>query len=98
MGTGIAIVAANSGKLNTKIVCESDVAIGSCKKFVETWIDKEVKKGKTDDKGKSDFLGRISYVPNLDGAKDSDFVVEAVYESFDLKRYNLCYKEIFSKN
>lgn len=86
MGTGIAIVAANHGKLNTQIVCENDKAASSCKAFVDGWINKEVKKGKTDEAGKSEFLKRISFVTDLHEAKTSDFVVEAVYENFALKQ------------
>ena len=86
MGTGIAIVAANSGKLNTQIVCESDNAAVNCKAFVDGWIDKELKKNKVDEKGKSEFLSRISYVNNIDKLGNADFVVEAVYENFDLKK------------
>lgn len=86
MGTGIAIVAANSGKLNTQILCENDQAAANCKKFVDTWIDKELKKNKTDEQGKQDFLKRISYVTDIEKLKTSDFIVEAVYENFDLKK------------
>jgi 3-hydroxyacyl-CoA dehydrogenase len=87
MGTGIAIVAANSGKLNTQILCENDKAAGVCKAFVEAWIDKELKKNKTDEQGKQDFLKRISYVTDIQELKNNDFIVEAVYENFDLKKY-----------
>lgn len=86
MGTGIAIVAANSAKINTQIVCENDKAISNCKSFVDGWIDKELKKNKTDEKGKQEFLKRISFVSSLDDAKNADFVVEAVYENFELKK------------
>lgn len=86
MGTGIAIVAANSGKLETSILCENDKAAANCKSFVEGWIDKELKKNKTDEKGKADFLKRMSYTTKMSDLKSSDFVVEAVYENFDLKK------------
>lgn len=86
MGTGIAIVAAKVGKLQTQIVCENDKAVGTCKAFVEGWIDKELKKNKTDEQGKQEFLKRITYATDIEKAKGSDFVVEAVYENFDLKK------------
>jgi len=86
MGTGIAIVAANNAKINTQIVCENEKGVGHCRNFVEGWIDKELKKNKVDEKGKQDFLKRISYVTDLAAAKNSEFVVEAVYENFDLKK------------
>lgn len=86
MGTGIAIVAASQGKLNTQIVCEHEKAAAACKSFVEGWIDKELKKNKTDEKGKADFLSKMSYVTKIDDVRSADFVVEAVYENFDLKK------------
>lgn len=86
MGTGIAIVAAAQGKLNSTIVCEHDKAAANCKAFVDGWIDKELKKNKVDEKGKTEFLSRMNYVTKIDDVKSSDFVVEAVYENFDLKK------------
>lgn len=86
MGTGIGIVAAHSGKLNTQILCEHDKAAAACRAFVEGWIDKELKKNKTDEKGKAEFLSRVSYVTNIEQLKNADFVVEAVYENFELKK------------
>ena len=86
MGTGIAIVAASVGKINAQIVCENEKAVGNCRSFVEGWIDKELKKSKVDEQGKQDFLKRVSYVTDMSKASNADFVVEAVYESFDLKK------------
>lgn len=87
MGRGIAIVAAHLGKLNTQIVCENQKGAEVAKTFVDGWIDKELKKNKTDEKGKADFLKRISYVTDIQAAAQSDFVVEAVWENFELKKY-----------
>ena len=86
MGRGIAIVAANLGKLNTQIVCENQKGVDVAKAFVDGWIDKELKKNKTDEKGKAEFLKRVSYVTDLQAVAKSDFVVEAVWENFDLKK------------
>ncbi len=86
MGTGIAIVAASVGRLNAQIVCENEKAASGCRAFVEAWIDKELKKSKVDEQGKQEFLRRVTYATDIGQASAADFVVEAVYESFELKR------------
>lgn len=86
MGTGIAIVAASQGKLNSQIVCENEKAVASCRSFVEGWAEKELKKNRLDEQSKKELLGRVSYVTDLSKAAGADFVVEAVYENFELKK------------
>lgn len=86
MGTGIAIVAASVGKINAQIVCENEKAASGCRAFVEGWIEKELKKSKVDEQGKQEFLKRVSYATDIAQAATADFVVEAVYENFDLKK------------
>lgn len=93
MGTGIGIVSASVAKLDTQMICENDSAKDKCRSFIEGWIDKEMKKGRIDAQGKTDLLSRMSFATQISDARNADFVVEAVYESFDLKKYKRVTKE-----
>jgi 3-hydroxybutyryl-CoA dehydrogenase len=90
MGNGIAQVFAHSGYPVTMI----DIK----KEFVERGmaaIDKSlsrlVKKEVIDEKVKAEIVQRIETSTDLGGAKGTDVVVEAVFESFDVK------KEVFTE-
>lgn len=108
MGTGIAIVASRYlTNSRIHIFDPFQSSIDSSKKFVESWGNKEVKKGRMTDKELGDFLGRIShhelktgsdgsYVDSIEELfADVDFAIEAVPEVFELKEKLL--KE-FEKN
>ena len=49
-------------------------------------MDKEIKKGRLDLAQKNDVLGRVTFGVQIEGAADSDFVIEAVNENFELKK------------
>ncbi|MDQ5984443.1 MAG: 3-hydroxybutyryl-CoA dehydrogenase [Syntrophus sp. SKADARSKE-3] len=90
MGAGIAQVAARNGY----DVILNDVAM----EFVDRGLanigkvlDGQVKKEKITAADKEALLGRIRKSTSLDDAKDADFVIEAAYENFEVK------KSIFQK-
>jgi len=89
MGTGIAIVAARYGNLpQTQIIDVSEDTLIKSRTFIENWLNKELKKGRVDEKLKADVLNRITFSTQLESVNDTDFVVEAVNESFALKEYS----------
>jgi 3-hydroxybutyryl-CoA dehydrogenase len=53
---------------------------------LESWCDKEIKKGKITAENKLQILDRMSYSVKVDAAHDADFVVEAIVENFDVKK------------
>ena len=90
MGNGIAQVFAKSGFPVTMIDIEKEyVERGMA--AIDKSLSRLVKKEIIDEKAKSEIIGRIGTTTDLEAAKDSDLVVEAVFESFDVK------KEVFSK-
>ena len=90
MGNGIAQVFAQSGFPVTMIDIEKEyVERGMA--AIDKSLSRLVKKEIIDEKAKSEIIGRIETATDLGAAKDSDLVVEAVFESFDVK------KEVFSK-
>jgi len=84
MGTGIAQVAATSGFE----VILNDIAeeyLDRSLKTMDKSLAKLAEKGKiTEDKDK--ILGRIKATTNIHDFKDVDFVVEAVFEDFEVKK------------
>ena len=66
---------------------EAPVAI----KIIGKNLDRQVKKEKITEDEKAAILGRISTATDLSAAAGADLVVEAVFESYDVK------KEIFIK-
>ena len=90
MGNGIAQVFAQSGFPVTMIDIEKEyVERGMA--AIDKSLSRLVKKEIIDEKAKSEIIGRIETATDLGAAKDSDLVIEAVFESFDVK------KEVFSK-
>jgi 3-hydroxybutyryl-CoA dehydrogenase len=102
MGTGIAIVAARyltSSKIH--VFDPFQTSLDQSRKFMETWGQKEIKKGRMNDNEYEQFLSRISHhelsTTSHGGASSSysdsiedmfseiDFAIEAVPESFELK-------------
>lgn len=87
MGTGIAIVAARVGNLpQTHVIDSTEENISKSRTFVENWLDKEIGKGRLDQDGKLDVLERMTFGVQMEGAENSDFVIEAVNENFGLKQ------------
>ena len=90
MGGGIAQVAAQNGYN----VVLNDVAPEFVDKGFNTIaknLDGQVKKEKMTAAQKDEILGRIKKSTNLEDAKDVDFIIEAAFENFEVK------KDIFQK-
>lgn len=84
MGSGIAIASAPAG-LDVVLVDSSDAqlekALGEARKF----YDRAVEKGRMAADAAEAALGRISGATDVAALGDSDLVIEAVFEDFDLK-------------
>jgi 3-hydroxybutyryl-CoA dehydrogenase len=84
MGGGIAQVAATSG-LEVLVHDVGQEYLDRGLKTIDKSVSKLIEKGKiTEDKGK--ILGRIKTTTSLDDFKAVDFVVEAVFEDFEVKK------------
>ncbi len=86
MGHGIVQLVATAG-LYASLNDISGEILAKAKVNIEKSLDRVVKKGVIDEKGKADICSRINYTTNLEEAvKDADLVVEAVIENIDLKK------------
>jgi 3-hydroxybutyryl-CoA dehydrogenase len=84
MGTGIAQVAATRGF--EVILNDLDQGyLDRSHKIMDKSLSKLQEKGRIEE-DKDTVLGRIQFTTNLEDCKDADFVVEAVFESFDVKK------------
>lgn len=104
MGAGIAQVAAQNGYE----VILNDMAPEFVEKgfqAITKSLEGQVKKEKMTAEQKEEALGRINQSVNLEDAKEADFVIEAVYENFEVKKTlfrkldDLCREEVvFASN
>jgi len=53
--------------------------------ILETWCDKEIKKGKLTAEEKHNIIDRMNFSTKLDSFNECDFVVEAIVENFEAK-------------
>ena len=90
MGSGIAQVAAEAG-YEVLLYDISNEAVERGIGNVSKNLAKQVEKGKMSAEAKDAALARIVRSTSLEDAKDVDYVIEAVFENFELK------KEIFQK-
>ncbi|MGB8952542.1 MAG: 3-hydroxybutyryl-CoA dehydrogenase [Candidatus Aminicenantales bacterium] len=84
MGTGIAQVAAVSG-FEVVLHDVSQELLDRSQKTMEKSLAKLIEKGKITE-AKETVLGRIKMTTNLQDFKEVDFVVEAVFEDFEVKK------------
>lgn len=91
MGRGIAYVAA-LGDFDVHLQDVNDQALGKAKAYIEKEMRKSAERGFLDPQKAEQALGRIVCTTSMEEAvKQADIVIEAVYESIDLK------VEIFKK-
>ena len=83
MGTGIAIVGANTAKLNVKIFDNSQEQNSRSVNFIDTWLSKKVSKGEI--KSSEDVKSRIVHYTDLHAVSECDFVIEAISENTEAK-------------
>lgn len=85
MGLGIAQVAANADC--TVIVIDNNAsALHKAKQTLETTLCKLVEKNKINDQKKNEILQAITFSENIESTKDSEMVIEAIVENFDVKK------------
>ncbi|MGO1973433.1 MAG: 3-hydroxybutyryl-CoA dehydrogenase [Propionibacteriaceae bacterium] len=84
MGAGIAEVLARSG-YDVLGIENDDDAVERGRGILQKSTDRAVAKGKLDEAGQFDLLGRISYGTDLAAVSDRGLVIEAVSERMDLK-------------
>lgn len=86
MGSQIAVVFGKAGLTTIVVETEKD-QLDQGMGRIESFLAREIKKGKIDDNEKEAVLSRL--VPHTDvsaGAKEADFVVEAVFEDMEIKK------------
>lgn len=88
MGSGVGQLCAQQGYEAT-VVDISDEIVNRAREKVKSGLGRRVEKGKITQEEMDSVLSRINWATDLSLARDSDFVVEAIYEDLDAK------KEIF---
>ena len=84
MAAGIAEVFAKAG-YDVVFVGRSDEKVDGVLALITKNLDKAIAKGKLDEDGKSDVLGRLTGATSRDALGDVDIVVEAIAEDMDVK-------------
>ncbi|HEX2088656.1 MAG TPA: 3-hydroxybutyryl-CoA dehydrogenase [Actinomycetota bacterium] len=84
MGSGIVEVCAKTG-LDVTVVEADEPHMERGMKSIERSLGKAVEKGKLDESGKQETLGRIKPSVNLTDLADSDLIIEAVTEDLSIK-------------
>jgi len=90
MGAGIGQLCAQKG-YDVIVSDISDEIIDKARNKVTKGLQRRIEKGKITQEDMDSILSRINWTTDLELARDSDFVIEAVLENIDLK------KEIFQK-
>ncbi|HVQ00406.1 MAG TPA: 3-hydroxybutyryl-CoA dehydrogenase [Candidatus Thermoplasmatota archaeon] len=90
MGHGIALVCAKAG-LDVTIHDIKDEYVKKGLASVDRFLTKSVEKGKMSAEEKQNILGHIKGTTRLEDLKDSDVVIEAIFEDVNTK------KEVFTK-
>jgi 3-hydroxybutyryl-CoA dehydrogenase len=95
MGRGIAYLSAVAGYETVMFDAEAG-ALDGARTAVESILRKGVEKGKVAESAASDALGRLHLVPELEPAvSDADLIIEAVPESFELKKDLFAQADLF---
>jgi len=85
MGNGIAHVFAQCGN-DVNLIDVNQGLLEKAKGVIEKNLGRQVKKETLSEADAKATLDRITLATNLSAAKDSDMVVEAVFENFEVKR------------
>jgi len=95
MGRGIAYLAAVSG-FDTFLFDVEAGALDAAKASIESMLRRGVEKGKLTDAAAAEALARVQVVPDLEPAvSGSDLIIEAVPESFELKKDLFAQADLF---
>ncbi len=85
MGLDIAQVFAKAG-YDVAVRDISDAIIQASEARLNKALDKQVSRGKLDEAGKADILGKFTFTTDLSLAADAELVVEAAIENLDIKK------------
>jgi 3-hydroxybutyryl-CoA dehydrogenase len=85
MGAGIGQLCAQKG-FDVIVTDVSDDVINQAKDKIAKGLQRRIEKGKITQKDMDSVLSRMSWSTDMDLARESDFVIEAVYENIDLKK------------
>jgi 3-hydroxybutyryl-CoA dehydrogenase len=85
MGAGVGQLCAQCG-YDVTVVDLSDELIDGARKKVEAGLARRVEKGKIDQAEMDAVVGHMNWSTDLEAARESDFVVEAVYEDIAVKQ------------
>lgn len=85
MGSGIAIVTARAG-LETVVCDVTAERLADGRRRVEAFFDGGIRRGKLTPEQKAAAMGRISWVTDLAGLAGCQAVIEAVFESLEVKQ------------
>ena len=85
MGTGIAQVAATAGH---KVVLydTNPEALKKAQAFILKMLNRSAEKGRISDQDAKAIFGRLYLAEDLEAAKDSDLVIEAIIENLEIKQ------------
>jgi len=86
MGLGIAYVAATRAKLPVLLYDKSKDQVTRSLSLADKLLSKDVKKGKLQESEAEEARERITVVDDVKAFRDADMCIEAVSESFQLKR------------
>ena len=84
MGAGIAYVTAAAG-LDVVLIDQSQDSADKGKGYSAGLLDKAIERGRATPEQKAAHLARITATTSYDGLKDADLVIEAVFETRDIK-------------
>ena len=90
MGAGVGQLCAQKG-YDVTVVDTSEEIVEKAKAKVSAGLSRRIEKGKITQEDMDSVLSRMSWSTDLELAKDSDFVVEAIFENIEVK------KEMFQK-
>lgn len=85
MGRGIAQVSAQAGYQTVMSDIDQN-QLAAAMKVINKNLDRDVEKARITANDKEAILGRIKISTNLDDAKNSDYIIEAVTENIELKK------------
>ncbi|MBP9086249.1 MAG: fatty acid oxidation complex subunit alpha FadJ, partial [Kofleriaceae bacterium] len=84
MGAGIAYVSANAG-LHVRLKDRDAASVGKGLAYARQILDERVRKRRSTPRDRSDIMARISPTTDYAGLRDSQVIIEAVFEDIDLK-------------
>lgn len=86
MGGGIAAVSITQANLTTRIKEMDEKGVGRARKYVQSFLDKQVQRRRRSAREVGPLMGRLTGTSSWSGFKGIDVVVEAVFEDLKVKR------------